>query len=310
MKKELFISAGIIFFVLIVIIVIIAFSNNQNLENYNLEEKNKFEINKSFYKTKHLLVPTNLTNKYIGKNISKEDVLVSFRIDDITFSIQQKQVLANALLLARKYNITFDLAVTAETFHNFSEKSTFKTFDDNQDVFEIVAHGYNNKNNLNLSNKKSEFKGVSLDIQDKHIREMKNIFEMHNLSNHGSNIFILPWNSGDENTILLSIKHNYKIIAMKFNFNESNKNINNSILLINSMVGIKMVENLTNQDIASTKNALINEIKNNSKNIHIIMHPINFNNISSAESLIKDIIQIQNNYPQIKFGMISERMEL
>ncbi len=57
-----------------------------------------------------------LVRKYVPLELSDDDILVSFRIDDITFETKQKPVLENALYLARKYNVTFDLAVIAKTF--------------------------------------------------------------------------------------------------------------------------------------------------------------------------------------------------
>ena len=78
--------------------------------------------------------------KHVPLELSDDDILVSFRIDDITFETKQKEVLENALYLARKYGVTFDLAVIADRFDRKMDKDVFKIYGDNQDVFEVVAH--------------------------------------------------------------------------------------------------------------------------------------------------------------------------
>ena len=97
--------------------------------------------------------------------LNKDDVLVSYRIDDVTFEKKQRPFLENALYLAKKYNITFDLAVIAKRFDNGADSQAYELYQDNSDVFEIVAHGLTHTNQLN-SSVKSEFGGLPASIQE------------------------------------------------------------------------------------------------------------------------------------------------
>ena len=149
-----------------------------------------------------VLISSNLKsqNVLVNKNskgyvpLSKNDILISFRIDDITFSKQQKPMLETALSLARKYNITFDFGVIAKPFSESADPETFKIYQDNQDVFEIVAHGYTHALDTIFADESygahGEFKIISdfltnksipINIQEQHIKKMKEIFNPSNV---------------------------------------------------------------------------------------------------------------------------------
>ncbi|MCX7698315.1 MAG: hypothetical protein N2114_02475, partial [Candidatus Goldbacteria bacterium] len=88
---------------------------------------------------------TNITKARMPVRLQPSDTLISFVIEGITFAPWQKTVLTNAENLARRYNLTFDLATFAE-YLNKKNKDAWKIYEDNQDVFEIIAGGFNNVN--------------------------------------------------------------------------------------------------------------------------------------------------------------------
>lgn len=125
--------------------------------------------------------------------------------------------LQNALILARKYNITFDLGVIAQPFKDYADPDTFKIYQNNQDVFEIVAHGLTHGLDPAIENVSynayGEFNVVSpiknetvpAVIQEDHIKKMKQIFQEDNLTT-ATEIFTVPYHAGNYNTINLSKK--------------------------------------------------------------------------------------------------------
>jgi predicted deacetylase len=252
------------------------------------------------------------TNK--SMNLSKEDILVSFRIDDITFETKQKQFLINALYLARKYNITFDLAVIAKPFDEKADPEVFKIYQDNQDVFEVVAHGYNHADYQNESCRSNscfintscgEFKCASYEQQNDHIKKMKAIFEKRNLY-WGTKIFAVSWHSGDENTINLAKNYGYQLMTQSDVTSNSYEYKLGDLTISKVYIGIAMNQTISTNEVKKYVGQLNNYVNKNQTKIQIIMHPINFYKTENSEELIKGFIEARNTNPKIKFGFISE----
>jgi len=252
-------------------------------------------------------------------HLSKSDILVSFKIDDITFAKEQKPVLENALVLARKYNITFDLGVIAKPFSENKDSETFKIYQDNQDVFEIVAHGYTHALDSMFADEYGAYgefyvvsyfssnKSVPINIQEKHIQKMKEIFEKNNLT-LATKIFIVPYHSGDDNTIKLAEKYGYRLIVQQLSIpkNYSEKNYKN-IIASENFIDIHQ-DNLFDETDWVKYNIYLNRAINvDQTRIEISMHPINFQILENADNFFKGLVRQDN--PWIKFGMITNRFQ-
>lgn len=247
-------------------------------------------------------------------NLSKDDVLVSFRIDDITFKKGQKEMLENALYLGRKYNVTFELAVIAKQFDEGVDPETFKIYQDNPDIFEVVAHGLTHSDYQNEScHSRScfiepvcgEFKCAPYAQQEDRLRKVKEIFQRRNLF-WGTKIIFLPWSAGDANTIEAAKKEGYLVLSQEELPKDYHSN-NENLLILDDGVSVDMKEVLTAQDLTHYRNKFNSMVKNNRTEIMIIFHQVNFEKISGSEELIKEIREIQQNgNSKIKFGMVSE----
>lgn len=201
---------------------------------------------------------------------------ISYRIDDITFEKGQKQVLENALEIAEKYNISFDLAVIAKPFDENADAETLGIYENNRNRFDVVAHGLTHKNPLNYTNSpECEFYDdindihVPLEIQEQHIKEMKEIFERHNMT-RATEIFIAPRYAYDKNTKELAKKYGYKMIGLS------------------NIVYIPIRERLYGFDIYSRKIHL-DILSVFRKNVQINLHPANFENTESVDRLIQSL---------------------
>lgn len=250
------------------------------------------------------------SSKHVPLNLSEDDILVSFRIDDITFETKQKQVLENALYLARKYNITFDLAVIAEPFDKRADPEVFKIYEDNQDVFEVVAHGWDHKNYLNLPNStaQSEFGEVNPKIQEDHIKRMKQVFEKHNFP-LATKILILPFNTGDTNTIEIAERYGYTLMSQ---WQIPNRNVPHEytfgdITVSNVLVGAKYDDEISDQDIKAFTEKIKDCINGNQKRIQLYFHEVNFYKVENSDQLIKETVNMQKSNSRIKFDFISRR---
>ena len=157
------------------------------------------------------LTKEQLNTKHQPVTLEKGDVLVSFRMDDVDFSLQQKNAIRKALYLAKKYNITFDLEIIAKAFDKNMDPSVFKIYQDNKDVFEIVAHGYDHLNYIGDTTN-GEFGGASIDYQEDHFQKMLAVFNKYHLD-MATKIFFTPWHSGDQNTINLAKKYRYQFLT-------------------------------------------------------------------------------------------------
>lgn len=247
--------------------------------------------------------------KYIPLELADGDILVSFRIDDITFETKQKSVLENALYLARKYNITFDLAVIAKPFDEKADPEVFKIYEDNQDVFEVVAHGWDHTRYLG-NNSYGEFSKAPPDYQENHIKKMKAVFEKHDITT-ATQIFLLPWSAGDENTIKLAEEQGYIFMTQTRIPNNDYKYVFKKIRVLNVFVsGIPMEETMSNETIEKAKEDFLENIKNGRTEIHVLTHPINYEDAWGMEELIRGIQNNSDSFkPKIKFGMIGDGVE-
>lgn len=277
-----------------------------------------------------IIVSSNLKsqNVLVNKNsigylkLSKGDILVSFRIDDITFAKEQKPILENALILARKYNVTFDLGVIAKPFSESADPETFKIYQDNQDVFEIVAHGYTHALDPLFADESydahGEFKIISdflinksipINIQEQHIQKMKEIFEKNNLI-MATKIFIVPYHSGDDNTIKLAEEYGYRLIVQVLSDpkNYSEKKYK-QIIASEDIIDVAQDNFFDETDQVTYNIELDKAILAGQKRIMVALHPINFETSKNTDDLIERMIAVNYDDPWIKYGMISNRFQ-
>jgi Uncharacterized protein conserved in bacteria (DUF2334) len=256
----------------------------------------------------------------IPKNISSvpKKVLVSFEIDDITFAKSQKMELQNALILARKYNITFDLGVIAQDFNDYADPETFKIYQDNQDVFEVIAHGLTHGLDPNVYafsyGAYGEFsiisdlkEAVPTEIQEQHIKKMEWIFQEKNLT-MATKIFVVPYHAGDQNTILLSEKYGYKLIIQKLTTpkNYSEQNYGN-ITATQDYIDIPLKELLSTNDALNYSLELNRAINLKQNKLDVSFHPANFNVLLTTDYFFKELLNQTS--PESKFGFISDRFQ-
>lgn len=242
------------------------------------------------------------------RQISKK-ILISFRIDDITFSKADKSVLDSALAIARKYDITFDLAVIAEKFDSCRNEEVFKVYSDNRDVFEIVAHGLTHLNSSDGSHKGEFFdlttsKKISRVVQDEKIKKMRSIFKSYGII-EATEIFVVPHIAGDENTIALSKKYGYSLLVQSyvpFNIIEYL-----SGRLIVSRSTVSMPSGDFQDDEIIQKFLQIKKLLR-FRNIQIAFHPLNFSNTEEIEAILEKIIALRTENPDIYFDFISKRL--
>jgi len=201
---------------------------------------------------------------------------ISYRIDDITFGKDQKQVLENALEIAEKYNISFDLGVIAKPFDENADSETFSIYENHKDRFDIIAHGLTHKNPLNNSNSPDcEFYDdindihVSYEIQEAHFVEMKEIFERRNMTK-ALEIFVAPRYAYDRNTMIIAKEYGYRMIKPS------------------DVVSIPMKEKISDADITSARTwmRILSIFKDD---IYVNMHPINLYDVDGVGRLVSSI---------------------
>jgi hypothetical protein len=236
-------------------------------------------------------------------------VLISFRIDDISFSKKQEGFLKNALYLAKKYDITFDLAVVARTFASERDESVYGMIKDDADRFELGAHGYNHYNNFSKNSGEFYSKGypVPYDIQEDHIQAMQRIFNTSNVY-YGTKLFFTPGHSGDNNTYYLARKYGYALMTQGYIPDKSSEYYDGSLIVSHLWMDVPMNTTLSNDLVQERKDSLRKFIDNGGKNMQIVMHPVNFYDISNSEEFIKEIVSLKEDY-DIKFGFVSERLK-
>ncbi len=248
---------------------------------------------------------------HIPVKLSSQDILISFRLDDITFEKKQEESLKNALSLAKKYNLTFDLGVIAQPFDEKADPVTYLLYEEHQDVFEIVAHGYTHSNPLDGKHTGEFFdvttkKSINSSIQEEHIKQMAAIFKKNNLQQAGK-IFVVPWLAADSSTILLGKKYGYTKIIKSSVPDLSMEELVPDVKISRDYLAIPMKESLSIKEIDQWVNKVI-ELADNQKRIQIILHPLNLEKIENSETFIYEMVKLaqrKNKYP-IKIGMLSD----
>jgi hypothetical protein len=201
------------------------------------------------------------------------------------------------------------------------DNNVFNLYQDNQNYFEVVAHGFNHKLDQSIideypnNNVYGEFyvfsadTSVPSDIQEYHIKNMKQIFEEYNLTT-ATQIFTVPYHTGDFNTISLAAKYGYKLIIQKITTPQTFSeiyfgNITNS----QDYIDIPQQFNKINQSQIVSYTDRVNEaIKEGQKRIDITLHTINFGNLTDINSFFnQSLTTIKENNPKVRFDFLSDR---
>ena len=203
--------------------------------------------------------------------------------------------MVNALYLADKYNITFDLGVIALPFDENKDNGTFDLYQNNKDDFEVIAHGFTHSLDQSIIDHTSqgaygEFyvlpvnQSVPYALQEYHIKRMREIFNDYNLTT-ALEIFTVPYHTGDFNTTLLASKYGYKLIQQKITVPKSFSEINfDGIVSSQNYIDIPQHNYFTIGDVLNYTSQLDRAISMGQKRIDISLHPINFQNLSEADN--------------------------
>ena len=265
------------------------------------------------------------SEKILGNDKSSDErvkeetktTFVSFRIDDIDFSQKQEIVLRNAVLLARKYNIVFDLGVIAGRFETNKNAAVFRIYEENSDIFEIVAHGLTHLNPVSPT-RTGEFydatkeESIPEDIQESHIREMKEIFKKHGLR-EAQEIFFVPWHAGDRKTIEIAERNGYRLITMSPLPDGSRELKLGNIFATSVFLDIVYWKrSFTGEEIQHYCQSFNLLLAGDYKSIEIVMHPYNFATPESSDELIGKLMDEVAKGSligrKIKFGFVSQSL--
>jgi len=248
-------------------------------------------------------------------NLQANDVLISFVIEGINFGRWQKNILENAAAVARQYNLTFELATFAEPFTR-KHKDAWTVYENNKDVFEIIAFGYNNVNPVD-SKRSGEFfdittkKQIPPELQEEKIKNMKGIFEKNNIM-PAMQVFLVPWYAGDENTIKIAEKYGYKLIIQENIGGNAGDLVKNyeTITASKCYVNAPNRYNITDRDINYMSKKMQKYFDNRIKRIYIVFHPVNFNTIEALSYTKKMIDEIGFKFKNVNvfYGMITDGM--
>lgn len=256
-----------------------------------------------------MLIHHSYSGIFFGLRHQNRKTLISFRIDDVTFSKEDRDMLISALTIAKRHCIKFDLAVIAEKFDRMRDEETFKIYSENKDVFEIVAHGTTHENPSNPMHK-GEFydltssKRISYSIQEKKIREMVSIFSRHGIKS-GTEIFVVPFFAGDNATISISREYGYKLLVQStvpFGLIEG---ISGKMIISRSTVSLPTL-NFSQNEIAR-KMKKIRKLSR-FRNVQIALHPANFKDLENLETILQSIIALKEKDEKIIFDFISKRL--
>lgn len=253
-------------------------------------------------------------------NICNKSVRIYFNIDDITFTSDQKPFLENMVTIAKKYNLSFGLGVIADRFDKYKDNNTFQVYLDNKDVFEIYAHGFIHREDERIANtipygSYGEFDvapdpnyDVPAYIQEDHIASMVSIFEKYNLT-FGTEMFVVPYHKGDWDTIVLAEKYGYRIIVMQLsnpkNFSEQKYG---NIIATEDYIDIPQINQSTTDDFKGKNIELNQAIKLGQRDIYISMHPVNFQNLTNADSFFNAVVSLKDTNSAIVFSRQSDRL--
>lgn len=287
----------------IVIAVLVFFVMTISAASYLAIGVNRLYIPEQISNTSNLSCPTNKP-------------VVSFEIDDITFTKAQSSMLQTALYLSNKYNITFELGVIADSFESEDfDNSTFGIYQENNKTFEVIAHGLTHYLDSSIDQSSGGVYGefyvlranqsVPLPIQENHIKRMAQIFQKWGIES-GTLIFTTPYHSGDLNTVLLSDKYGYKLILQKITSPQAFSEIKFGKGIINSQVYIDIptVNNFNSSDVLEYTYELNKAIQMGQSRIDVSLHPVNFEHPSKIDSFIDQLV---NSNQQVSYKFLSDR---
>lgn len=243
------------------------------------------------------------------------DIVISVRFDDISFGINQKPILEKALELARKHRIKIDLGVIARRFQNDGVQDTYQLFENNQDVFEIVAHGYTHRHPDDVPppapiTMRGEFyditnrRPMTYEFQADHILQMKNIFQARDLE-AATKIFLVPWSAGDLNTIQIAKDYGYKVLSQSFTPTKSNEYNADGMLISKVMVGGIFKQQLTDEDIENFKQNIYRLIEQGETRIQLLTHDINYIETEYLDKLLDEVVNDNLYRERIKYDFLS-----
>lgn len=240
--------------------------------------------------------------------------LASFVITDISFKRDQLQMLQDAVKIAKKYKITFDLALVPKPFDTSKDNETYKFYLDHRDVFEVVSHGYNHANPINSTSMKGEFsiigstvKSVPLAVQQGLFGNASAIFKKYGMAS-AEKILILPGYAGDNNTLSIANKAGYKLVVMNFPSNVSEYRYGN--LIVSKSMPISALNEWDRKNsLSSYGSELVGFAGKKQGFVLLPLYSSNFVDLPALESSIADIKNKSESYTgrEIVFGFISEK---
>jgi len=223
---------------------------------------------------------------------------IIWRIDDWSMSKNDQQSLSNAAILAYKYNIAFDLAVITQQFNNSRSFDTLNIYYQNRDRFRIIAHGYTHENPIDKTSgeffDRSNNVKVPFDVQEQHIKSMKDIMLSNNLMDKIDWMY-LPGSSADNNTFFLLQKYGYNLTTvypLPIDKYAPPEEMYNGVWYDNSWVSIpQVIRPLTKDELNQALKDFNNMKSRNPKYIFIVIHIQNFREQQWIEPLIKELKQ-------------------
>lgn len=253
------------------------------------------------------------TQKVVSTNLSLEKSLVSFVITDVNFKRNQMQMLKDAASLGHKYGVTFDLAVIAKQFNEGKDNETFKVYLDNQDVFEIVSHGWNHVNLLN-SSYKGEFSiigsnmGISYAAQSEALSNSSLVFDKYGFDS-AKEVLFLPGYSGDDSTLDLVRAAGYRMVVFNYSSNASLEYNYGNLIVSKSLPVSALNEWDKKNDFGKFSRDMISLVDKKQEFVILPIYPGNFDSIDKLDKSIFDVVNASNNYSKRKivFGKITER---
>jgi len=238
-------------------------------------------------------------------------IIISFRVDGITFDTWQKPVLENARFMAAKYGVVLDLAVIAKRTDSAVDPAVLDIYTMNQEAFEIIANGLTYNNDINRDDRGEFFNlltksPVAYEVQEQHIRDMR-----ENLSQRGmyaaTQVFIVPWGAGDEDTIRIAEKYGYRLIVQNTVPDGTlMQNYDSRIIVLNAGVGVPGSAN--DWDLESLDKRIQQLIDKNATRIQVVFSPWDFytqENSVKADKFMYAITSIYSN-PAIRFAKITD----
>jgi hypothetical protein len=136
---------------------------------------------------------------------------------------------------------------------------------------------------------------------------MKETFQKYNLT-IATQIFTVPYHTGDENTINLAKKYGYKLIEQKLTIPKTYSEKNDSgIIATQDYIDVPLKDILGIQDSMNYSIELNKAINLKQNRIMVSLHPVNFHIFMDTDYFFKKIINQTDT--KIKFGFISDRFQ-